>query len=917
MALVERDAELAAVVDVVTAAVRGDGGVALVNGPVGVGKTELLRAARAAAAQAGCAVLHAAGSAAERAVPFGVVAQLFRHNGLPPRLAEEVAGIIGRARTSGTPAADSEAVHELCATVLDRADEGPVLVVVDDVQHADQFSLRFLLSLVHQLHSARILVLLAELQGADQASSPLLRAEVLRHGRGRRIRLDPLSRTGVQRAIADRLGTRAALKLATSCHTASGGNPFLVHALVEDHVAATAERSRGRSTGLALGDFFREAVVACVHRCGPRAVEIARAAAVLGGACSTDRLAALTGVAAHDVDRIARGLTASGLLHAGGFRQRVANDAVLAELDARAHDRLRLRAAELLHGEGTPAPEVARQLVAVAEVSGTWAVDVLKAAAEHALLDGDVRVAERYLDRADRACADDRERAPVLALLARLGWQTSPSSVARHLSRLAASDVRALPAPLATPVIGYLLWHGRVEQARQAVAVPDAPPSTDRVVEFWVSHNYQALLGRVPATALTALARAELGVDAVTAGPLLQAVTALVSVLVDGPDDHAVAAAECVLQGNALSHRTVDAVRTALETLVHADEPDLAVRWCDDLVAEASRQGAPAWQAVFTAIRARIALRLGDLAGAECHARSALALLPAEGWGVGIGEPLACLVLASTAMGNLDEAERHLARPVPEAMADTGFGVAHRYARARLHLASGRLQAAFGDFRACGELLAHRGLDLPALLPWRTDLAEVNLRLGRTEQARDLAERQVELLNGARGRARALSLRALAATDRTNRTVELLTEASDLLRDCGDRLGLAVALSDLCGALLDVDEVDQAQLVVRRAFHVARSCQAGPLCTELSRGPAGRWIELPAIGVDGADTLSDAERKVAGMAAAGRANREIARTLFITISTVEQHLTKAYRKLNVSRRKDLPPDLFPDIADTA
>nr|WOZ30695.1 Bpd4 [Streptomyces reniochalinae] len=52
--------------------------------------------------------------------------------------------------------------------------------------------------------------------------------------------------------------------------------------------------------------------------------------------------------------------------------------------------------------------------------------------------------------------------------------------------------------------------------------------------------------------------------------------------------------------------------------------------------------------------------------------------------------------------------------------------------------------------------------------------------------------------------------------------------------------------------------------------------------------------------------LSPAESRVAALAAAGYCNREIARRLFITVSTVEQHLTKAYRKLGVASRADLP-----------
>jgi DNA-binding CsgD family transcriptional regulator len=51
--------------------------------------------------------------------------------------------------------------------------------------------------------------------------------------------------------------------------------------------------------------------------------------------------------------------------------------------------------------------------------------------------------------------------------------------------------------------------------------------------------------------------------------------------------------------------------------------------------------------------------------------------------------------------------------------------------------------------------------------------------------------------------------------------------------------------------------------------------------------------------------LTDAEQRVATLAAAGKTNRQIAKSLFITVSTVEQHLTKIYRKLNLRSRSGL------------
>ena len=55
----------------------------------------------------------------------------------------------------------------------------------------------------------------------------------------------------------------------------------------------------------------------------------------------------------------------------------------------------------------------------------------------------------------------------------------------------------------------------------------------------------------------------------------------------------------------------------------------------------------------------------------------------------------------------------------------------------------------------------------------------------------------------------------------------------------------------------------------------------------------------------GVDALTPSERRVADLAAEGLTNREIAQALFVTVRTVEMHLTAAYRKLDVSSRTAL------------
>jgi DNA-binding CsgD family transcriptional regulator len=55
----------------------------------------------------------------------------------------------------------------------------------------------------------------------------------------------------------------------------------------------------------------------------------------------------------------------------------------------------------------------------------------------------------------------------------------------------------------------------------------------------------------------------------------------------------------------------------------------------------------------------------------------------------------------------------------------------------------------------------------------------------------------------------------------------------------------------------------------------------------------------------GAASLTPSERRIAAMAAEGMSNRDIAQALFVTLRTVEMHLSNAFRKLDVSSRTQL------------
>jgi DNA-binding CsgD family transcriptional regulator len=127
----------------------------------------------------------------------------------------------------------------------------------------------------------------------------------------------------------------------------------------------------------------------------------------------------------------------------------------------------------------------------------------------------------------------------------------------------------------------------------------------------------------------------------------------------------------------------------------------------------------------------------------------------------------------------------------------------------------------------------------------------------------------------------------------------------------GDNLELATALTELGRAHRSIGDAEKARPLLREASRIADSCGSEGLAhpvrnTRDLRAPLSQsespLIQQVPINLE---ALSPAERRVAELAALGKRNREIADLLAITTSTVEQHLTRVYRKLSVARRSEL------------
>ncbi|GAB2826034.1 LuxR family transcriptional regulator [Streptomyces chlorus] len=895
------------------------GHVVLVTGTVGSGKTQLLEAFGHWAAGAGGRVLRAAGSAAEKGLPLGVIGQLFHSALLEPEAAARIDELLrgafdGLSEAPGRPeeppagsAYWAMLLHGVYTSLVDLADDAPLVIAVDDVHHTDAASLQCLLYVTRRLRRARIMIVLAEASMLRPAH-PLFRAELLSQPYLSRFTLPPLTADAIACLVDRDAGgetetvTREA---ADRFHSITGGNPLLARALID-------ERAGGR--GPAAGDAFDQAVLRCLYRHEPGVRRVAQALAVLNRGVSAELLGQLLDVPPDSTAPAMWVLRGVGLTESDQLRHPRILHSILTDMPAEERRRLHQRAAEVLHEHGAEAGEVAQHLVATAWMDAPWVVPVLQEAADNALSAGRPDMAAAFLRLVARAEVTPDQRIEATAMLVSARWQINPLSVNGHLGELAeAARTSGWSTSAALSAVPYLLWQGRVDEAVKAVGGTfddfygsDAGRSRAMRLLVALSHPAQADLVREAADTPGHKATAPGAVR-----PALQAVSVLDAALAPALGND-VRAAEQMLQRHHADDGALGLLTAPLLALLWSGSAVRVAVWGDTLLARPAVRHAPTLRGIVRAVRAEAALRLGDLGVAEQQARAALEDIPEQAWGVAVGGPLGTLVGCATEAGRFADADHWLAHPVPAGTFHTPLGVHYLAARGRHHHAAGRVTSAIADLRRCGELMKSWDMDIAGLAPWRLELARVQLDMGNRTHATQLLQEQLDRPSGIDDRTRGRALRLLAATVGADHRRKMLAEAVDLLQGCGDRLDLVRALNDTSRMLQHAGDSTRARRFVRRAHQLTRdtgvpAVKRRPVRREPASKEPKRTVEEPRETDD--NVLSEAERRVAVLAAQGHTNRQISDKLFITVSTVEQHLTRVYRKLDVKRRTDLPERL--------
>lgn len=885
--LVGRDAEFESLERLSVRLPEGTRGL-VVRGTPGIGKTALWRQGVAFLKASGHRVLVSRPAEEEMSLAAGGLADLLEGTNVDVEAVRAIDDPLARGRT-------------LLASLRELARDGPVVVAIDDAQWLDRVSARAVRYAFRRLDPEPV-GLLATVRSGSEAPDVLLAQSALPPGRCDVVELGPLSLGALRRVLG---GVVEAISRPTLAriHATSGGNPLY---------AIELARSGWGSAGVALPHSLRDVLGHRLDVAPAELVPLLETVSALGPT-SVVELRALLPEA--DVDVLLQATEAHDLLVVEEdlsvrFAHPLVGSAVYSRISPLArralHGRLaemsaepELRARHLALSTDEPDSAVAEQLEeAAVRVRARGAPDVAADFAGHslrltprsdeparrrrALLEieqlaaaGEVR---RALGCADRLSASlEPGRGRVEALVQRADLEDDDRETAERLL-LGALDESGGDKRLRGRVLHRLAQlrrlrigdvPGAIECAREALALAESvrDPTLEASAAAYLAH-LEALAGRPQPALIERAVRLE---DEIGGLPL--------SV---GP--------RSLLAKHHLWAGDLDAARELLE-LVHQD----ALR-------TGNQMKLPQHAYDLTLVECAA----GNLDAAESAVHDGIqAALDAENTYVE-RELLYPLALVQSLTGRADEARGTVARLRDEA---TRHGVRPLLFRAAsvlgmLELSEGDVDGAVGPLTEASDLLYEMGFAHPGGFPVLFDAIEALARSGDKVGAGELLdrlERQVAAVSSASARAAAVRGRGhvlLAAGDAES-AASMFEDAAERYEKLGFRLDAARSTLAQGHALLRAGRRTNAAETLSAARTKLVELQA-PLwaaraAEELERAAPGR----------AAGALTRTEQHVARLVAEGKRNREIAQTLFMSVHTVEAHLTRIYRKLGIRSRSDL------------
>ncbi len=916
--LIGRTAEWAGIDGALTAAREGRGGTVLVRGEAGVGKSALLGRA---AQEPGLRVLRATGVEAEADLGYAAAHQLvYPLLELLPELPETQAAAVRVAlglEAGETPDRFLVALGFL-SLVSEAALNGPVLLLLDDVQWCDAASLDAVLFVARRIAAEPVALLISvrEEPGSDEVIAAVSRLPGLVD-----VRLDPLGDAEAAELVAAVAGFAPPEAVGRRLAEITHGNPLAVVELLR---MLTPDQLTGREAlpeTVSLGDRLERPFLERASRLSADSRRLLLAAA----AEPSGELGLLAEAAdVSDVGGTLEEVERSRLASYDGrrlyFSHPLARSALYVDAGARERQGVHQRLATALAERGTEDRAVWHRAAAALGADDDLA-DALVAVAERAQARSGHAAAAAAYERAADLSGSSARRVEALTAAADAAWHAGQPGRARLLVQRAEPDA-------STPVArGRLLAlqarvasrNGEVEQAHRGFLAA------------------ARLVGpTAPGEALELLAEA-VEVDGYTGDleRLTEVRTQTESLELPDPDERQRFLLAWIAVNDAVLRRTVEDVDYLLESLetglggprgtVWAGIAALQLGYLTGMqqrytqaLDQARQSGAAAsLPYVLEHASARLAFD-GNFVAARAAAEEGLLLAREYEQLRSTGQLLAVLAFIAATKGDVDETQQR-AEEARAIAGPRGIGLTNAmtaWALARLDLGLGRNDAALERLLALSS--AKPGEGHAVITMWSTpDLVEAAARARRTDEV-------LEHLGGMVERARVVrtpSTEAAATWCRgllggADAVTDLSTAAEELLRIDFPVASARARLS--LGELLRRDRQPRAAREHLRAAleifrHVGATVWAERAAAELRASGDG----VPVQEVDGIASLTAQELQIARFVSQGATNKDIAAQLFLSPRTVEYHLYKAYPKLGVTSRSQLVSRFAAELSTAA
>lgn len=906
--IVGRERELAAVEALVSESLRGPAALVL-EGEPGIGKTTLWRAALEHARRRQLAVLACSPASGETRLSFSALADLLADrfpdvaDGLPgpQRRALQVALLLEEPAAEGTH--ERTVAAATLAALRGASLREPLLLAIDDVQWLDEPSAAALEFAVRRLGDARVSVLAARRIGPGQDRLPLDAALEQRHRDSlRRLRVEPLSRTASHALIREHLGVTFPRGVVVRVHEASGGNPFytleLARALMRR--AEPLEPGRGLPVPPELQDIVRERLDGL-----PAPVrDLLAVAAALSAPTLDEAEAAGVGAAIDEaVEARVLELGDDGRLR---FVHPLLASTAYARLGPRARSTLHRRLAAVVAGE-----ERARHLALGAVQPSAHVGAALHEAAREAAGRGAIAAAAELAAHAVRLTPHEQRDELTARRLDAAGYDLRSGDTVRARARLEPLLGELAPGPTRSSVLLRLARLHEHEPSRAldlcSQAIAEADVAGERAAEaHQLAAEMSMLSGDVPSALHHARLACELAEEAGFGAVLIESLGTLChyqtytgSIEPELLERAVTLEQQAARPSNNYSPRQILGLR-----LMYADRLDEARELLHASYATAADLGDELDRGSILVHLTQLECRAGRLADAERHARECVATHEQAGWVPAAGHFATALVGAH--VGRIEEARAAAEQGAELAAAGRNevFRVLNLWALGFLELSLGRAADAAAHLRRLPGDLDAMGYWNPGVRPVYADALEARIHAGEldVDSHVDDLEQRGRTLDNPWARATAARCRGLLLAARG----DLAGAIAELERALGEHerspqpLERGRTLLALGVARRRARRHGQAREALTAALELFDSLGAAlwseRAASELARIP-GRTAS--------SGELSASERRVAELVAEGLSNKDVAARLFVTVRTVEAHLSKVYAKLGVRSRTEL------------